>query len=75
MPAKENENMDTEAITTYKTNLGIKIEENELDRSYRLGSADGPIIVKFTRHNIKNLIYTNKKKLKGKNIVIMESLT
>jgi len=53
VPAKENENTDTEAITTFKTYLGIKIKENELDRTHTLGSADRPIIVKFARYNIK----------------------
>ena len=33
------------------------------------------IIVKFVYHNLKNIIFNRKKKLKGKNIFITESLT
>ena len=34
-----------------------------------------PIIVKFTRHNVKTMIYNLKKKLAGKPFLITESLT
>ena len=34
-----------------------------------------PIIVKFTRHNVKTMIYSLKKKLAGKPFLITESLT
>jgi len=46
----------------------------DIDRSHRLGRA-GPIIIKFSRHNTKQLVYVNKKKLKGKKFLITEFLT
>ena len=60
--------------------LDITIDvDNDIDRSHRLGrfvqGKNRPIIVKLVRHNMKNKIYSNKKKLKGKKNSITESLT
>ena len=77
----KNENTDNIVLKTMSEELDIKIEENDLDRTNRIGSrnkeAGKPpaIIVKFTRYAIQNKIYSNKKKLKGKNVLITESLT
>ena len=49
--------------------------KKDLDRSHRLHNTNSPIIVKFVHHNLKNIIFNSKKKLKGKNIFITESLT
>ena len=61
--------------------LDIEIKENDLDRTYGIGcrnKKDGKpqvIIVKFSCYAIRNKIYSNKKKLKGKKILITGSLT
>ena len=60
--------------------LDIEIKENDLDRTHRIGNRnreDGKsraIVVKFTLYTTRNKIYSNKKKLKGKNFLITESL-
>ena len=77
----ENENTDDIVLKTMSEELDIEIKENDLDRTHRIGNRnrrDGKpraIIVKFTRYAIRNKIYSNKKKLKGKNFLITESLT
>ena len=60
--------------------MNEEIVVTDIDRSHRLGKkkVNGkarPIIIKFTRYNVRNRIYRNKKKLKGKGISITESLT
>ena len=61
--------------------LDIEIKENDLVRTHRIGNRnrkDGQpraIIVKFTCCAIRNKIYSNQKKLKGKIFLITESLT
>ena len=54
--------------------MNIAITSDDLDRSHRIGkkkegNKSRPIIVKFSRYN------ANKKRLKGTNISITESLT
>jgi len=60
--------------------LGIKINKNDIDAAHPLKtrSSNTPVIVKFTRRNIKHTIYGNKKNLKNldvKGIGITEALT
>ena len=77
----ENENTDDIVLKTMSEELDIEIKENDLDRTHRIGNRnrkDGKpraIIVKFTRYATRNKIYSNKKKLKGKNFLMTESLT
>ena len=78
---KNDENTDNVVVEMINDNLGVNITENDLDRSHRLGKKDSnrskprPIIVKLARYNTRSKIFYNKKKLKGKNISITESLT
>ena len=80
---KEEENEDTDKIAVDIANkdLNITINKGHLDRSHRLGKRNNntlkprPIIVKFVRYNDRQNIFSNKKKLKGKEIAITESLT
>jgi len=71
--------------------FGVEIFDNDIDRSHRLparsyqnasnshtgrkSNKPAPIIIKFQSHNLKNYIYSMKKKLKGSGFVITESLT
>ena len=61
--------------------MGKEIIIHDIDRTHRLGkrkldnNAPRPIIVKFTRYNVRNKIFKSKKKLKGKTVSITESLT
>ena len=59
----------------------ISITIHDIDRTHRLGKRKldnnvlRPIIVKFTRYNVRNRVFKTKKKLKGKAVSIKESLT
>ena len=61
--------------------MGKEIIIHDIDRTHRLGkrkldnNAPRPIIVKFTRYNVRNKIFKSKKKLKGKTVSITEGLT
>ena len=77
----EEENTDEVILTKIAEEMGIQINEEDIDRTHRLGKPnrrDGkprPIIVKFTRYAVRNKVYTYKKNLKGKRYLITESLT
>ena len=56
-----------------------EINIEDLDRTHRIGKVNNgksrPIIVKFARYNVRKKVFHNKRKLKGKNMSITESLT
>ena len=68
-------------IKTCAEELGIDVKQEDLDRSHRLGKVKRndnkppPIVVKFARYAVRNKVFSNKKKLKGKKLLITESLT
>ena len=68
-------------IKTCAEELGIDVKQEDLDRSHRLGKVKRndnkppPIIVKFAHYAVRNKVFSNKKKLKGKKLLITESLT
>ena len=68
-------------IKTCAEELGIDVKQEDLDRSHRLGKVKRndnrprSIIVKFARYAVRNKVFSNKKKLKGKKLLITESLT
>ena len=68
-------------IKTFFEELGVEIKEDDLDRNHRLGkpkrkdNKPRPIIVKFTCYAVRRKIFMNKRKLKGKRLLITESLT
>ena len=78
---KNNEDTDQEIINIIKNDLAEEITIHDIDRTHRLGKRNldnnvpRPIIVKFTRYNVRNRIFKTKKKLKGKAVSITESLT
>ena len=58
------------------------INQKNFDKSGRLGNPKkfvktktGPILVKYVRYNTRNIIYRNKKVIKGKGISVTEILT
>ena len=81
MEENNNEDTDQEIINIVKNDLGEEITIHDIDRTHRLGkrkldnNVPRPIIVKFTRYNVRNRIFKTKKKLKGKTVSITESLT
>lgn len=78
IPENAGENTADLVISVCKQYLNIDIGIDEVDCSHRLGKAENgpkPIIIKFCRRSVKQLVYRNKKKLKGSKIVIREDLT
>ena len=76
-----DENTNEIKIKTFSEELGVKIKEDDIDTSHRLGkpkrkdSKPRPIIVKFARYAVRREIFINKRNLKGKRLLITESLT
>ena len=67
-----------------KDKIGITIPESQLDRSHRMGppklilkakKVNRPIIGNFCSYRTRELIFSNKKKLKKSGFVIYENLT
>ena len=74
--------MNEKIINTLQQSIDETIKPEDIDRLHRLGkpktsknAKPRPIIVKFVRYNTRNKIYRNKKKLKGTEISVTESLT
>ena len=78
---KESE-YDTDTVVTETLNelLQEKLTDIDIDRSHRIGrlkkgKQSRPIIIKFARYNIRNIVFKKKKKLKDTGVSITESLT
>ena len=78
---EQKEDTDDVVIKSLSENLDVELDKKDLGRTHRVGKrnrSDGkahPIIIKFARYNLRRDVYTNKRKLKGKNFLITESLT
>ena len=81
IPEQKGEDTDEQALKIIREELGETVEKSDLDRTHRIGafkedkSKCRPIIVKFSRYNVRDKVFKNKKKLKGKGYSITESLT
>ena len=79
---KEDVNEDTDklAIQLIWDDLEVDVDIDDLGRTHRIGSSRNsngktrPIIAKFAKYNARKKVFINKKKLKGKNISIIECL-
>ena len=76
---EKDENTDDVVIKFIQDGLQEEINIEDLDRTHRIGKVNNgksrPIIVKFARYNVRKKVFHNKRKLKGKNMSITESLT
>ena len=76
----KKENTDHQAIDFINDNLDIKIDEINIGRSHRITHYNKakkkarPIMVKFTRYNVRGRVFREKRKLKGTRKSITESL-
>ena len=76
-----DKNINEIIIKIFSEELGVEIKVDDLDRSLRLGKPKRkdnklrPITVKFPRYAVKSEIFMKKRKLKGKRLLITESLT
>lgn len=78
IPEVQGENIYGKIVEVCHQHLGVDIEERDIDICHRLKNSDGTtgtILVRFCRKYIRNLVFSNKKRLKGTKIVIREDLT
>lgn len=75
----KNENLNKVVLGIFEKKLGLQIKQTKIEKIYRIGKMEKdkirPVYVTFTRLDIKNNIYNNKKLLKGTGMVIREDLT
>lgn len=82
------DNPEDIVIKTIKEKLKIDIDKREIDRVHRIGQikpvrtvaeavreGTRPIIIKFTNYRSRQIVFSNKRLLKGSGISITESLT
>ena len=81
IPEKRQENTDELCIKAINEHLHLAVNGRDIYRTHRIGipwNADEEprlIMIKLVRNNDMKKIFDNKKKLKGKKIAIMETLT
>ena len=83
IPEQDREDTDKLVIELVNDKLGVPMQAVDIDRSHRVTPKPGseprkgprPIIVKFTRYNVRNSVYRSKRKLKGSRVVILEDIT
>ena len=81
IPENKNEKTDDLCLATTNEHLELAITEVDIKRTHRIGKPGDvgqksrPIIAKCVRYNDRKNVFNRKKKLKGKNISITESLT
>ena len=77
---ESNANTNQRVLDVLSQSMGETIYIQDIDQTHRLprktpGEKSRPVIVKFLRYNTRDLIYKNKKKLKGSRISITENVT
>ena len=78
---KEDKNEDTDkaALKIFNEEMDLQIDPKDIDRSHRIGKMKNdksrPIIVKFTSYRNRKKVFSSKRRLKGKNVSITESLS
>ena len=77
IPYSLSENTDEVVKKFLKEHIQIEINDADIDRFHCLCSINEkqPLVVKFTRYNLKSKIYVNKKKPAGKPFLIFKLLT
>ena len=82
IPECKGEVTDDGAVKTIFENINDNIiTVDDINRSHRIGKYDPqkkkprPMIVKFARYNVRDRVFSNKRKLKGKQISVSKSLT
>lgn len=87
IPEDKGENTDDKVLSLFKNKMNLNVSIGDLDRTHRVGAVPGdksgtrsklmhrPIIVKFVSYQARNLVFSNKKLLKGTGKIIREDLT
>lgn len=77
MQEEDNEKLNEKVLQLFNNKMTISIKRELIVKSYRTGNKNHknrPVIVKFDNNYARNLIYTNRKNLKGQGPVIVEDL-
>ena len=78
---KENQSEGTDEVVVNKINneMDLEISPRDIDCTHRIGvpskGRNKPVMVKFERCIDRRWVFTNKRRLKGKNMSITECLT
>ena len=86
---QEEENTDEIVLDVFRNIMGMRIGIDEVERTHRLGrkayinstredrlpKSGRPIIIKFSAYRKRQEIFSNKKKLKGSDLLLTENLT
>ena len=80
IPKNKNKNTNVLSMEVVETKMDIKITDNDIDRTHRIGKPKSngktkPVIIKFVRYNDRKKIFSSKKLLKDSDVSITESLT
>ena len=75
---RRHEVTDELVIQTIKSEIDIDTNVKDIDQTHRIGpkteNSCQPMIVKFARYSERRKLFSSKKRLKGKNFSITESL-
>ena len=69
IPEQKDEDTDEQALKIIREELGETVEKSDFDRTHRIGafkvdkSKCRPTIVKFSRYDVRDKVFKNKKKL------------
>ena len=86
---QEEKNADEIVLDVFRNIMGTRISIDEVERTHRLGrkaninstredrlpKSGRPIIIKFSTYRKRQEIFSNKKKLKGSDLLLTENLT
>ena len=80
LPEIKNEDTDLLAMEVIETKMDIKITDNDIDRTHRIGKPKNngkprPVIIKFVRYNDRKKFCSSKKMLNDSGVSITDSLT
>ena len=80
LPESKNENTDLLAMEVIESKMDIKITNNDIGRTHRIGKPKSngkprPLIIKFVRCNDRKKVFSSKKLLKHSGVSTTESLT
>ena len=78
IPENKNGNTDILAMVIIDTKMDIKVAENDIDRTHRIGKPKNhgkprPVITTFVRYNDRKNVFSSKKLLKDSGVSITES--
>lgn len=76
---KNSVNPTDEILKVFNTKMNLQIEKSSIESCYRLGKPNEdkprPLLVKFASSYVKQVVYLQKKLLKGTRYIIKEDLT